>query len=185
MKIFDTEIPDIKMIQLTKYEDSRGFFVEKFRADRFQKEVADVAFVQDNFSRSFPGVIRGLHFQTNPWQGKLVGVTSGRIWDVAVDLRPDSPTFKRWISSELSGENQKMLWIPAGFAHGFCVLGSKPADVFYKVSQYFNAVSERGVRYDDPDLAIQWPKFGSLVISDKDLQLPSLRELQPQLSTFR
>jgi len=122
-------------------------------------------FVQDNHSRSFPNVLRGLHYQ--PGQGKLVSVIRGRIWDVAVDIRPDSETLGQHYSVELSDENGRMLWIPSGFAHGFCVLGDQPADVLYKVTSVYNPVGEGGIAYDDPELGIKWP-IENPIISARD-----------------
>lgn len=181
MNIFDTEFPEVKRIELRKFSDSRGFFVERFRLDLFRKNIGAIEFVQDNFSNSKVGVIRGLHFQVNPGQSKLVGVTAGRIFDVVVDVRPESPNYKKWIGVELSAENQNLLWIPTGFAHGFAVLGDEPADVFYKVDQYFSQPSERGIRFDDASIGIQWPKIKHPVISDKDRALPLLSELKDSL----
>ncbi len=178
MKVFDTPLEGLKRICLSRFNDPRGFFVERYRDDFFRRNVADVALVQDNFSRSSPGTIRGLHYQVNPGQGKLVGVTSGRIFDVAVDIRKGSPTFGKWFGTELNEENQELLWIPNGFAHGFCVIGSERADVSYKVTGYYSAAGDRGIRFDDPEIAVAWPiPAAAQLISDRDRKLPSLREI--------
>lgn len=175
MKIKLTFIQDIKIIELDIYHDSRGFFVERFNKAKFAEIEIPTEYVQDNFSLSFPGVIRGLHYQNNPSQAKLVGCTHGRIWDVAVDLRKNSPTFGQHFGIELSGENGKLLYIPAGFAHGFCVLGDEPADVTYKVDAKYSKEGEGGIVYNDPDLNIKWPVTNPIV-SDRDKMLPSFKE---------
>lgn len=149
--------------------DNRGFFVERYHAADFAKAGLPGSFAQDNHSRSAPGVLRGLHYQHSPAQGKLVGVVRGRVWDVAVDIRPHSPTFGQHYGVELSDENGLLLWMPAGFAHGFCVLGNETADMFYKVDAYYNQQGEGGIRYDDKELNIPWPAK-SPVISDRDKQ---------------
>ncbi len=177
MKVQSTEISGLKVIELDIWRDSRGFFTERFRADKFQAEGLPFEFVQDNWSRSLPKVLRGLHFQRNPNQGKLVGVTSGTIWDVAIDLRKSSPTYGKYFSVELSGENGRLLWVPGGFAHGFCVLGSEPADVIYKVDCLYNPKTEGGICWNDPALNIAWPVERPLV-SEKDQILPQLRDLE-------
>jgi dTDP-4-dehydrorhamnose 3,5-epimerase len=173
------EIADLLLIQTRIYRDTRGFFVERFRENALREHNIPCHFVQDNHSRSFPSVLRGLHFQRSPVQGKLVGAVRGAIWDVAVDLRPHSPTFRRWYGTELSDANGRMLWIPPGFAHGFCVLGSEPADVVYKVDAYYNPKSEIGVHWADPDIAIDWP-IRNPIISDRDHSLPHLASLDCQ-----
>lgn len=160
------------MIELARYGDARGFFVERFHAERFKAAGLPYEFVQDNHSRSAPGVLRGLHYQFTPPQGKLIGVTRGRAWDVAVDIRKDSPTFGKYYGIELSDENACLLWIPAGFAHGFCVLGDEPMDMMYKVTGIYNQSGEGGIAYNDPDLAIDWPIIHP-TISARDQTLPS------------
>lgn len=172
----DTEIEGLKLIQLKVYRDERGFFVERFRDNALREFGIPDAFVQDNHSRSVPGVLRGLHFQTDPAQGKLVGVIRGRIWDVAVDLRKNSPTYGKSFGVELSDSNGLLLWIPYGFAHGFCVLGKEHADVTYKVTGYYNAKTESGVRWNDPDLNIQWP-VKNPTVSERDAALPRFCDL--------
>ena len=175
MQVTQPAIEGLKLIELKAYTDHRGFFLERFHSERFAKNGLPTQFVQDNHSRSIPRVLRGLHFQTDPAQGKLVGVIRGRIWDVAVDLRKDFPTFKKHYAAELTGENHRFLWIPAGFAHGFCVLGDEPADVLYKVDAVFNPKSDSGIHWQDPELAIPWP-LKDPVLSEKDNALPTLAE---------
>lgn len=137
MKVVETEIKGLKIVELDIHKDYRGFFVERYNRKSFVNAGIEDDFVQDNFSYSLPMVVRGLHFQNNPSQVKLVGCSRGRIWDVAVDIRKNSPTFGKYFGIELNEENGKLLYIPAGFAHGFCVLGDKPADVNYKVNNFF------------------------------------------------
>lgn len=175
MRVHETALPEVKLIELNVIGDARGFFVERFHAERFAEAGVPTQFVQDNHSRSAPGVLRGLHAQHAPPQGKLVGVTRGRILDVAVDIRPHSPRLGRHVAFELSCENGFLLWIPPGFAHGFCVLGEEPADVLYKVSAAYVPGGECGIRYDDPALGIEWP-LASPVLSARDRALPSFAE---------
>lgn len=185
MHMADTALPEIKRITLDIFRDHRGFFCERFHEEKFTALGLPAHFPQDNHSRSMPGVIRGLHFQHSPMQGKLVGVTHGRVLDVAVDIRPSSPFFGQHVSVELSSENGEMLWIPAGFAHGFCVLGDGVADVFYKCTALYDAKGEAGIRFDDASLNIQWPvPEKNRIISDRDRQMPSLNELKPQLEKW-
>ena len=185
MEITDTALPGVKRIRLDIYRDHRGFFCERFHEEKFAALGFHERFVQDNHSRSAPGVIRGLHFQHAPMQGKLVGVTHGRVLDVAVDVRPGSSHFGRSVSVELSSENGELLWIPPGFAHGFCVLGDGMADVFYKCSALYNANGEAGIRYDDPDLGIDWPvAAANRIISQRDRDMPTLAALKPQLEAW-
>lgn len=165
----------LKLIELKIYGDDRGFFTERYVAERFVGYGLPERFIQDNHSRSKPGVIRGLHYQTDPAQGKLVGVIRGKIWDVAVDLRKDSPTFGQWEAFELSDENGRLLWIPAGFAHGFCVLGNEDADVMYKVDAVYSPKTEGGILYSDPDLKIEWP-VKDPIVSGKDRVLHLFKE---------
>ena len=174
MKITRLEIQGLLLIELEARRDARGFFIERYQDAKFA-ELGLPRFIQDNHSRSLPGVLRGLHYQVKPAQGKLVGVARGRIWDVAVDLRPGSPTFGRHAGAELSDENHRLLWIPPGFGHGFCVLGGEEADVLYKVDGGYNPAGEGGVLWNDPELAIAWPVAQPLV-SDRDRKLPSFRE---------
>lgn len=172
MKIIECPIEGLKTIQLDVHGDARGFFIEHFHVKRFAEAGLPHIFLQDNHSRSAPGILRGVHYQYAPPQGKLVGVMRGRVWDVAVDIRPQSPTFGQYHGVELTGENGLLFMIPSGFAHGFCVLGDEPADMFYKVTSVYNAVGESGISYNDPELAIDWPITNPL-LSDRDKKLPS------------
>lgn len=179
MKVVDTPLEGLKVIELQLFGDNRGFFVERFNADKFKAHDLPTEFLQDNHSRSAPGVIRGLHYQYNPPQGKMVGCVKGRIWDVAVDIRTNSPTYGQHFGVELSDENATLLWMPAGFAHGFAVLGDEPADVMYKVTATYNPEGEKGIAWDDPELAVPWPleSMGAKpVISDRDQNQPSFKE---------
>ena len=172
MKVTPLDVEDVLLVELTVHADARGFFVERFGLDRFRELGLPTAFVQDNQSRNRPGVLRGLHYQHTPPQGKLVGVTRGRIWDVAVDVRPDSPTFGKMVSAELSDLNGRLLWIPPGFAHGFCVLGDEPADVLYKTDALYNPHGEGGIAWNDPELAVPWP-IDAPIVSDRDRTMQS------------
>ncbi len=156
MQVIKTDIPDVKIIEPKVFGDERGFFLETFRTDRFKKECADVDFVQDNHSKSRQGILRGLHYQMEQTQGKLVRVVSGEVYDVAVDMRKDSPTYGKWVGVILSAENKRQLWVPAGFAHGFYVT-SESAEFVYKCTDYYHPESEVSVKYDDPTLNIAWP----------------------------
>lgn len=185
MQLHDTQLPEIKRISLKLLRDPRGFFCERFRVDRLAELGIRETFVQINHSRSNPGVLRGLHFQHAPMQGKLVGVTSGAVLDVAVDIRPNSPNFGKHVAVELSDENAELLWIPAGFAHGFGVLGDKPADVVYYLTAHYNAAGENGIRLDDPALGIHWPTpVEKAVLSERDLKQPSLAEATTDLKQW-
>ena len=175
MKLQSTELNGLKVVELKVHGDERGFFVERYREDLFAQMGLPTHFAQDNHSRSAPGVLRGLHFQTEPLQGKLVGVARGRIWDVAVDVRKGSPTFGKSFGLELSDTNGRLLWIPSGFAHGFCVLGDGPADVVYKVDSLYNAKTDAGIAWNDPALSIQWP-IQNPTISGRDATLPLLSD---------
>lgn len=156
MKVTPTAIAAVLLIEPQVFDDQRGFFFESYNARSFKRDTGlEVTFVQDNHSRSSRHVLRGLHYQVHRTQGKLVRVISGRVRDVAVDLRRSSPTFGRWVSEELSAENKRQLWIPAGFAHGFVVL-SDAADFLYKTSDYYDRDAERTIAWNDPDLAIDW-----------------------------
>lgn len=178
MKELATPIAGLRLFEGTVYRDDRGFFTERYRQDRLAEHGIRETFVQDNHSRSLPRVLRGLHFQTDPAQGKFMSVLHGRIFDVAVDLRKSSPTYGRWFGTELSDENARSLWIPFGFAHGFCVLGNEPADVYYKVTGAYNPKTEGGLRWDDPSVGIAWPVSDPL-LAPRDRALPRLEELDP------
>lgn len=177
MRVTRLEIEDVLLIELVVHEDNRGFFVERFQIERFRELGLPTEFVQDNQSRNAPGVLRGLHYQHTPPQGKLVGVTHGRIWDVAVDVRTDSPTFGQMVGAELSDRNGCLLWIPPGFAHGFCVLGDEPADVLYKVDAPYGPGGEGGIAWNDPDLAVPWP-IADPIVSDRDRTMQSFAAYQ-------
>jgi dTDP-4-dehydrorhamnose 3,5-epimerase len=170
-----TSINGLTVVELEAIRDERGFFTERYRSSDFGNSGLPTVFVQDNHSRSAPGVLRGIHYQHSPQQGKLVGVVRGRIWDVAVDLRPDSDTFGQSYGCELSDENGRMLWMPAGFGHGFVVIGDEPADVLYKATAEYNPAGEGGIIWSDPDLAIAWP-VESPQLSLRDNELPTFLE---------
>ena len=176
MKTQKLKIPGPLLIDLDYFRDERGFFVERYNSEKFSELGITGDFCQDNYSRSAPGVIRGLHFQTDPDQGKLVGVIAGKILDVMVDVRSGSPTFGQWDSVELDSEKGQLLWIPGGFAHGFAVLGSQPADVLYKVDQPYRPDREKGIRWNDPKLAIRWPS-NNTIVSGRDQKLPAFEEV--------
>ncbi len=175
VKVIEAPIKGLKIIELDIYKDDRGFFVERYNKKKFQELNLPIDYIQDNFSRSMPNVIRGLHYQNNPNQAKLVGCTSGKILDIAVDIRKNSSTFGKHFSIELSSDNAKLLYIPAGFAHGFCVIGNTSADVIYKVDALYSKEGEGGIAYNDPDLNINWP-IKNPIISDKDQKLQSFKE---------
>jgi dTDP-4-dehydrorhamnose 3,5-epimerase len=162
LKITRTNIPEVLVLEPKVYGDDRGFFLESFNQNAFNQATGlDVNFVQDNHSRSAKGVLRGLHYQVLQPQGKLVRVVRGAVFDVAVDIRKDSPTFGKWEGVELNEQNQKQFWVPAGFAHGFLVL-SDTADFLYKTTEYYAPEFERCIAWDDVDLAIAWPLAGQL-----------------------
>jgi len=160
VKIVDTTLPGVKLIEPRVFGDDRGFFLESWNANSFADAGLDVDFVQDNHSRSAKGVLRGLHYQLDNPQGKLVRVTAGRVFDVAVDLRRSSLHFGRWVGYELSAENKAMLWVPPGFGHGFVVL-SDTADFLYKCTTFYDPANERAIRWDDPDVGIDWHLDGT------------------------
>jgi dTDP-4-dehydrorhamnose 3,5-epimerase len=168
MQIQKTEIPDVLIIEPKVFGDDRGFFFESFNERRFAELTGtNPRFVQDNHSRSGRNVLRGLHYQIRQPQGKLVRVTSGEVFDVAVDMRRSSPTFGRWVGVTLSAENKRQLWIPEGFAHGF-VVTSESAEFLYKTTDYWAPEYERSVRWDDPAIGIRWPLQGTPQLSAKD-----------------
>ncbi|XOB92493.1 dTDP-4-dehydrorhamnose 3,5-epimerase [Pseudomonadota bacterium 24LQ007] len=177
MKIQALRIPDVKLLTPRVFSDARGFFMETFRDEDFRARCADYHFVQDNHSRSGKGILRGLHYQLNKPQGKLVRVTRGSVYDVAVDLRRSSPTFGQWVGAYLSDHNHQMLWIPPGFAHGFLVV-SEIADFQYKCTDYFNPGDEHCLQWNDPDVGIEWPLDGTTpILSEKDRSGKRLQHL--------
>lgn len=177
MNVIASDIPDVLILEPRLFGDERGFFYESFNAKAFADATGlrDLSFVQDNHSRSAKGVLRGLHYQIENAQGKLVRVTAGEVLDIAVDIRKSSPTFGRWVGVRLSAENARQLWIPAGFAHGFVVL-SDYAEFLYKTTDYYTPAAERCIRWDDPDLAIDWQLDGTPQLSAKDQNGRALKE---------
>jgi len=169
MKVIDTAIPDVKIIEPQVFGDARGFFYESFNRKRFLEHTGiDLDFVQDNHSKSARGVLRGLHYQIEQPQGKLVRVVNGSVFDVAVDIRRNSPSFGYWVGEILSAENSRQIWIPPGFAHGFLVLADD-TEFLYKTTDYYAPEHERTIQWNDPDLAIEWPLRGfELRLSEKD-----------------
>jgi len=176
MKVTPTALPGVLVIEPTVHRDARGFFVETYHAPRYRANGIDATFIQANQSRSMRGTLRGLHWQEglHP-QAKLIRVVAGEVFDVAVDVRPDSPAFGRWVGVTISDENFRQLYIPVGFAHGFCVL-SDVAELAYQCSDIYDPASERGLMWNDPDLAIDWP-ITDPVLSARDTAHPSLRSL--------
>lgn len=175
MKVIKTRLPDVLLIEPDVFADERGFFMESFNAGKFEQVVERrVNFVQDNHSRSQANVLRGLHYQIQQPQAKLVRVVVGRIFDVVVDLRRSSPTFGQWVAEELSADNKRQVWIPEGFAHGFLVQ-SEVAEVAYKTSDYYAPEHERCIAWDDPEIDIRWPLTAAPVLSAKDRSGSSLR----------
>ena len=170
MNAVRTKIPDVLLLTPKVFGDERGFFFESFNARDFAQAVGrDVAFVQDNHSKSMKGVLRGLHYQVKNPQAKLVRVTAGEVYDVVVDLRRASPTFGKWVSATLSAANRQMLWVPEGFAHGF-VVTSDSAEFLYKTTDYYAPEHERSLLWNDPDLGIPWPLEGAPLLKPKDAQ---------------
>ncbi|POC14864.1 dTDP-4-dehydrorhamnose 3,5-epimerase [Vibrio vulnificus] len=182
MKVIDTKIPDVKIIEPTVFGDERGFFMETWNQKRFEELVTGkpTQFVQDNHSKSKKGILRGLHYQTENTQGKLVRVVSGEVFDVAVDIRKDSLTFGKWVGVYLSADNKRQLWVPEGFAHGFYVT-SDEAEFVYKCTDFYNPNAEVSIRWDDIDLGIEWPNNCHPILSDKDekaIEFSKVRTLQ-------
>ncbi|QSI79042.1 dTDP-4-dehydrorhamnose 3,5-epimerase [Niveibacterium microcysteis] len=177
MQVTATALPDVLILEPTVFGDSRGFFMESFNANTFREATGlDVQFVQDNHSRSTRGVLRGLHYQLQQPQGKLVRVPRGRVFDVAVDMRRSSPNFGKWVGVELSEDNHRQLWIPPGFAHGFVVL-SDSADFLYKTTDYYAPAHERCLKWNDPTVGVQWPLDGlEPSLSGKDQQGSALAD---------
>lgn len=179
MRVTDLRLNGLKRIEPRCFPDSRGFFLETYNEPRYRDAGIDVAFVQDNHSRSTRGTLRGLHYQSRPGQAKLLRVVSGRIFDVVVDIRPSSPTFGLWEGHYLDAETHHQLFVPVGFAHGFCVV-SDVADVLYKVSAVYDAATECSVRFDDPEIGIEWP-IGEPIVSERDKQAESFASLRERL----
>ncbi len=179
MEVLPTRLDGLVLLAPRVFGDERGFFQETWRADAWAAAGVPDAFVQDNHSRSRAGTLRGIHFQTHPGQGKLVRCARGRIFDVAVDLRRGSPTFGRWEGFELDDEHGHQLWLPVGFGHAFCVL-SDVADVAYRCTAYYDAATEAGIRFDDPDLGIEWPDV-ELLCSERDRTAPRLADIAADL----
>ncbi|CAK2923498.1 dTDP-4-dehydrorhamnose 3,5-epimerase [Vibrio crassostreae] len=169
MKVIDTRIPDVKIIEPSVFGDERGFFMETWNQKKFEELVTGkpTPFVQDNHSKSTKGILRGLHYQTENTQGKLVRVVSGEVFDVAVDIRKGSPTFGQWVGEYLSAENKRQLWVPEGFAHGFYVT-SDDAEFVYKCTNYYDPTSEVSLKWNDKDIGIKWPFEGVPLLSTKD-----------------
>jgi len=190
VKVLETSLPGVILVEPRVFGDSRGYFFESYHAPRYEEAGipgpqpsagpdflrSPTHFVQDNLSRSVKGTLRGLHFQEPHAQGKLVYCVRGAVFDVAVDIRRGSAHFGKWFGAELSEENHRQMWVPPGFAHGFCVL-SDSADFFYKCTDLYHAECDRGVAWDDPDIGVVWP-LASPILSEKDRRLPRLRDLQ-------
>ena len=179
MKFVPTDLPEVIRIEPTVHGDERGFFMETWQARRFREAGIDGEFVQDNFSHSSKGTLRGLHYQIEHAQGKLVRVVQGEVYDVAVDLRKSSPQYGQWVGEVLSAENKHQLWVPPGFGHGFLVL-SETAEFEYKCTDYYAPEFERAIRWDDPDIAIEWPLLDGEqpILSSKDAAAPLLNDAE-------
>ena len=175
----ETRLDGLVLVEPTAHGDDRGFLLESFREDAWRDLGVPGPFVQENHSRSGRGILRGLHFQTTPGQAKLVRCVRGAIWDVAVDLRSGSPTYRQWEGYELSDENHRQLFVPVGFGHGFCVL-SDVADVAYKLTSVYNPETEAGIRWDDPDIGVEWP-VSEPQLSERDKTAPTLAEVEDTL----
>ena len=176
MKVTRTAIPEVLILEPKVFGDDRGFFLESFSARRYAEAGITLPFVQDNISRSVKGTLRGLHLQEPTGQGKLVSCLQGVVYDVAVDVRRGSPTFGKWVGVELSDRDHRQFWVPPGFAHGFCVV-SETANFYYKCTDYYAPENERGVAWDDPDLAIDWP-VKNPILSKKDAAAPRLKDAE-------
>ncbi|MCX4151925.1 MULTISPECIES: dTDP-4-dehydrorhamnose 3,5-epimerase [Paraburkholderia] len=178
IQVTSTALPEVKIIEPKVFGDTRGFFFESFNAREFAEHVAPgIDFVQDNHSRSARGVLRGLHYQVQQPQGKLVRVVEGEVFDVAVDIRKSSPNFGKWVGVNLSAENKRQLWVPAGFAHGFLVL-SESAEFLYKTTDYWYPDFERSIVWSDPDIGIEWPVDGEPALAAKDASGQRLLEAE-------
>jgi dTDP-4-dehydrorhamnose 3,5-epimerase len=180
MRRLETRLDGLVLLEPAVHGDERGFFIETFRADVAREHGVPESFLQDNHSRSRQGTLRGVHFQTRPGQGKLVRCARGTVWDVVVDLRRESPTFGEWEGFEIDDVSGRMLWIPVGFGHGFLVL-SEVADFVYKCTNYYDPATEAGIRFDDPDVGIEWPSGVELLYSPRDREAPTLAEIRDSL----
>ncbi|MBE0508876.1 MAG: dTDP-4-dehydrorhamnose 3,5-epimerase [Marinospirillum sp.] len=185
MKITETKIPDVKLIEPKVFGDKRGFFMETWNEKTFKEADINAIFVQDNHSRSVKNTLRGLHYQIKQPQGKLVRVTCGEVFDVAVDLRPNSPSFGQWVGEYLSEENNRMLWVPPGFAHGFLVT-SGTADFQYKCTDFYSPEYERSIAWDDPTLSVNWcvTSVNQLLLSDKDKNAKSFKQAEEEIKAY-
>ena len=180
MEFIQTEIPDVILVKPTLIEDKRGFFMESYHIEKFKFAGIDTNFVQDNYAKSVNNTLRGLHFQMKYPQAKLLRCLKGKVFDVAVDLRKNSPYFGKWVGEELSEDNKFQLYIPEGFAHGYYVM-AKTAEITYKCSEIYHPEDEQGVRWDDPEIGIHWPGNKPL-LSNRDIQWPFLNELQEDIN---
>ena len=181
MEVVDLSLSGLRQIRPRVFGDDRGFFMESYNAERYASAGIDTEFVQDNHSRSVKDTVRGLHYQSTPGQAKLVRVIAGRILDVAADIRPNSPTFGKWEGVILDAEQHLQLFIPLGFAHGFCVL-SEVAEVLYKVSSSYDPETERSIRWDDPEIGVQWPVKEPL-LSSRDIEAESFAEFRRRVQS--
>jgi dTDP-4-dehydrorhamnose 3,5-epimerase len=177
MKITPTRLPEVLLIEPKVFGDARGFFLESWNEREFERAGIKARFVQDNHSRSEKGVLRGLHYQVRQPQGKLIRVIQGEIFDVAADIRRGSPTFGKWQGARLTAQAKNMLWVPVGFAHGFCVL-SDSAEVLYKTTDFYAPEHERSIAWNDPEIGIEWPLSGAPVLSPKDAAGVRLRDAE-------
>ena len=182
MRVTPTELPEVLIIEPQVFQDARGFFVETYHAERYRANGIAATFVQDNHSRSVARTLRGLHIQVGRPQAKLIRAIAGTIWDVAVDVRRGSPTFGRWVGVELSAENHRQCFIPAGFAHGFCVL-TDTAEIVYKCSDFYDPASELGIAWDDRTIGITWP-IAEPLLSERDRRHPTLELVSPRLPSI-
>ena len=182
MKITPSSLPEVLIIDPDVFGDARGFFMETWHAQKYAEHGLNAEFVQDNHSRSRKGVLRGLHYQRKHTQGKLVRVINGSVFDVAVDIRRGSPRFGQWVGVELNGENHRQLYVPPGFAHGFCVL-SESVDFLYKCTDIYAPEYEEGILWNDPDIGIRWPDM-DFVLSDKDVKNDLLKEMSEKLPLY-
>jgi dTDP-4-dehydrorhamnose 3,5-epimerase len=179
LRRIDTRLEGLALIEPVVHRDDRGFFLETYRREDYRRLGVDDEFVQDNLSRSQRGTLRAFHFQIHPGQAKLVCAARGMIYDVVVDIRRDSPTYGQHEPFDLSDENNRQLYVPIGFAHGFCVV-SDVADVIYKVSSYYDPATERGIAFDDPELGVEWP-VSDPIVSERDHTNPRLRDIAAEL----